>query len=190
MSSPTNEPKADPVRQSLTVLSAVVREMTPAGAKPIPAQPTCFNLLARPITNGCRICGIPGHSSANTKSSSACRAALLSLTSFWEDVGNHVALLYQHSERFQKAICANEPTYEMRLDAGGLKGGDLEAVLVERLTRGWMKFHAHFSRIRAKANVILTEADMARYEALARKLRGFLLNGMTLSELYGRSVAQ
>lgn len=179
MSSPTNEPQTDSVRQSLTALSAVAREMTPAGAKPIPAQPNRFNLLARPITKGCRICGIPGHSSANTNCSSACRTALLSLIGFWEDVGDHVALLYRDSERFQKAICANEPTYEMRLDAGGLKGGDLEDVLVERLTRGWMKFHAHFARIRAKANVILTEADVGRYEELARKLRGFLLNGMT-----------
>jgi CCR4-NOT transcription complex subunit 2 len=153
--------------------------MTPAGAKPIPTQPTRFNLLARPVVNGCRFCGLPGHSSASIKSSSACRTALLSLITFWGDVSDHVVLLYQHSERFKQAIWDNKPTYEMRLDAGGLKGGDLEDVLVERLTRNYMKFMALFERIRAKANVILTQADIDQYEALARKLRGFLLNGMT-----------
>jgi CCR4-NOT transcription complex subunit 2 len=179
MSSPTIENHADRVRQSLVVLSSVVREMTPAGAKPIPASPARCNLLARPVNNGCRVCGIPGHLSVNIQASSACRTALLSLIGFWEDVTIHVSLLYQHSERFQKAIVANRPTYDMRLDAGGLKGGDLEDVLVERLTRGWLKFVAHFSRIRAKANEMLTGAELGSYEIVSRNLNGFLLNGST-----------
>jgi hypothetical protein len=179
MSSPMAENPTDPVRQSLNILSTVVRQMTPTGAKPIPANPSRFNLLARPVHNGCRICGLPGHESANIKASKACRIALLSLIGFWEDVMAHISSLYQHSERFQKAIVANVPTYEMRLDAGGLKGGDMEDVLVERLTRGWLKFVAHFSRIRAKANAMLSESELAGYEVLARNVNGFLLNGLT-----------
>jgi CCR4-NOT transcription complex subunit 2 len=170
---------ADIVRQSLTILSAVVREMTPAGAKAIPAKASCFNFLARPTNSGCRICGLPGHSSNNVQASTECRTALLSLIGFWEDVAVHVSSLYKHSERFQKAIIANKPTYEMRLDAGGLKGGGLEDALIERLTRGWLKFLAHFSRIRAKANVILASADLGRYEMVMLSLNGFLLHGMT-----------
>jgi CCR4-NOT transcription complex subunit 2 len=179
MSSPIAEDPTDPVRQSLDILSIVVRQMAPAGAKPIPAIPARFNLLARPVHNGCRICGLPGHSSANIKTASDCRIALLSLIGFWEDVTVHISSLYQHSERFQKAIVANVPTYEMRLDAGGLKGGDLQDVLVEHLTRGWLKFVTHFSRIRAKANAILSEAELASFEVLSRNLNGFLLNGLT-----------
>jgi CCR4-NOT transcription complex subunit 2 len=168
MSSPTNDTHADRVRQSLVILSTVVREMTPAGAKPIPTNPS-----------RCRVCGIPGHSSTNIQASGACRTALLSIIGFWEDITIHISSLYQHSERFQKAIVANKPTYEMRLDGGGLKGGDLEDVLVERLTRGWLKFLAHFSRIRAKANAMLTDADLGRYEGVSRNLNGFLLDGLT-----------
>jgi CCR4-NOT transcription complex subunit 2 len=167
------------VRQSLVILSTVVREMTPAGAKPVPTNPSRFNLLARPINNGCRVCGIPGHSSNSIQASGTCRTALLSLIGFWEDVSVHISALYQHSERFQKAIVANNPTYDMRLDGGGLKGGDLEDVLVERLTRGWLKFLAHFSRIRAKANAMLTDVDLGRYEVVSRNLNGFLLDGLT-----------
>jgi CCR4-NOT transcription complex subunit 2 len=179
MSSPTTGTHADCVRQSLVILSTVVREMTPAGAKPIPMNPLRINLLARPVNNGCRVCGIPGHSSTNIQASSACRTALQSVIGFWEDTTVHISSLYQHSERFQKAIVANKPTYEMRLDGGGLKGGDLEDVLVERLTRGWLKFLAHFSRIRAKANAMLTDADLGRYDVVSRNLNGFLLDGLT-----------
>lgn len=179
MSSPMPEDTTDAVRQSLTVLSELVRQMTPAGAKPVPTTPSNFNLLARPVHNGCRICSLPGHSSANIKSSAACRIALLSLIGFWENVVPHISLLYKHSERFQKAIIASEPTYDMRLDDGGLKGGATEDVLVERLTRNWLKFVAHFARVRAKANVILGEVEIARYERLARTMNGFFLNGLT-----------
>jgi hypothetical protein len=179
MSSPASTSDADQVRQSLLFLSAVVREMTPAGAKAIPSNPARFNLLARPVTNGCRICGFPGHSSTNIKASTACRVAILSLIGFWEDVAAHVSFVYRSSDRFQKAIVANKPTYEMRLDDGGLKGGDLEDVLVERLTRGWLKFLAHFARIRAKANVMLSQEDLGAYEVAVRNLSGFLLDGMT-----------
>jgi CCR4-NOT transcription complex subunit 2 len=179
MSSPMAENPTDPVRRSFDILSTVVRQMTPAGAKPIPANPTRFNLLARPVHNGCRICGLPGHSSGNINASSACRIALLSLIGFWEDVAVHISLLYQRSERFQKAIVANVPTWEMRLDDGGLKGSDLQDVLVERLTRGWLKFMSHFSRIRAKANAMLSEGELAGFEVLSRNLNGFLLNGLT-----------
>jgi CCR4-NOT transcription complex subunit 2 len=194
-------------RPSLMALSAAVREMTPTGAKAIPANPSRFNLLARPSSNNCRICGLPGHSSANVQQSVRCRTAIVSLIGFWEDAANHVSFLYQHSDRFQRAVQENKPTYEMRLDNGGLKGGDIEDVLVERLTRGWLKFQSHISRNRAKANVILDEAELGRYEDVSQNLNGFLLNGLTckscarctgedvltsctVSDLFERSVAR
>lgn len=183
MSCQSTENSADSVRQSLTALSDIVRQMTAAGAKPIPTNPLNFNLLARPVHNGCRICGLPGHASANIKSSASCRTALLSLIDFWDIVTPHVSLLYQHSERFQKAIVNNQPTYEMRLDDGGLKGGATEDVLVERLTRNWLKFVAHVSRIRAKVNVMFGEGEIGRYEALVKTLNGFFLNGLTCESL-------
>ncbi|KAF1843552.1 uncharacterized protein K460DRAFT_288673 [Cucurbitaria berberidis CBS 394.84] len=181
---------ADRVRQALTVLSAAVREMTPTGAKPVPTNPHRFNLLARHLNAGCRICSLPGHQSDNIKKAATCRTALLSLIGFWEDIAADVSFLYQQSERFQKAIVANRPTYEMRLDNGPLTGGDLEVVLVDRLTRNWLKFQAHFSRIRAKANVVLDEGDLGRYERVLQNLNGFLLGGLTLSDLFERSVAK
>jgi CCR4-NOT transcription complex subunit 2 len=153
--------------------------MTPAGAKPVSSTPSRFNLLARPNFNSCRVCGLPGHSSPNINILSACRTALLSIVGFWEDMLAHVSFLYQHSDRFKKAVVTNEPTYEMRLDDGDLKGGDLENVLVERLTRSWLKFASHFARIRAKANVILIDADLVRYQVVLQNLNGFLLHGMT-----------
>jgi len=76
-------------------------------------------------------------------------------------------------------VVANEPTYEMRLDNGGLKGGDIEKVLVERLTRGWLKFVSHVQRIRARVNVVLSQAEVGRYVELERTLSGFLMDGAT-----------
>ncbi|KAF2824522.1 hypothetical protein CC86DRAFT_354622 [Ophiobolus disseminans] len=190
MSTFTDHDAADRIRQSLTALSAVVREMTPTGAKPIPAHPDHFNLLARPFSETCLVCKLPGHSSANINASPRCRVALLSLIVFWEDVATHLTSLYQHSKRFHQAVQASQPTYEMRRDAGGLKGGDLEDVLVERVTRAWLKFVAHFSWIRAKANVVLAVGEVGRYEAVAAGLNGLLLGGLTLSDLYQRDIAQ
>ncbi|KAF2026332.1 hypothetical protein EK21DRAFT_74384 [Setomelanomma holmii] len=179
MSSPNSNSDTNQVRQSLVYISSTVREMTPAGAKPMPSNPTRFNLLARPVKNGCHVCGLPGHSSPNITASTACRTALVSLIGFWEDIATHVSFLYQNHERFRKAIVDNKPTYEMRLDAGGLNGGDLEVVLVERLTRAWLKFLAHVRGVRAKVNRILTTEDLAMYEVLMGNLGGFLLNGLT-----------
>ncbi|CAO2652970.1 Nn.00g023810.m01.CDS01 [Neocucurbitaria sp. VM-36] len=188
MSFTTND-DADSVRQNLVALSAAVREMIPAGAKPMPTVPERFNLLARPSHAGCRICGLPGHQSNNINKATACRTAMLSLIGFWEDIATHVSFLYQHAERFRQAIVANRPTYEMRLDDGPVKGGDLEVVLVDRLTRNWLKFQAHLARIRAKANVVLEERELVRYETVTANLNGFLLDGLTLSDLFERSIA-
>ncbi|KAH7064152.1 hypothetical protein BKA63DRAFT_586722 [Paraphoma chrysanthemicola] len=190
MSSPPSVCDAAQIRTSLMFLAQVVREMTPAGAKPIPSNPSRFNLLARPAFNACRVCGLPGHLSTNIKTAAACRGAILSLTGFWEDIAGHVSFLCRGHDRFHKAILDNKPTYEMRLDNGGLKGGDLEDVLVERLTCGWLKFLAHFARIRAKANVILSQQDLTEYEIGVRNLSEFLLNGLTLSDLFEQSVAK
>jgi hypothetical protein len=178
MSSPTPT-DADHVRQTLVKLSVAVRELTPSGAKQVPHSPDRFNLLARPVHGGCRVCGLPGHQSTDVSHAAACRVALLSLIGFWEDVADHVAFLYQHSERFQKAIQANEPTYLMRLDNRPLKGGDMEVVLVDRLTGNFLKFGAHVRGIRAKVNVILGEDDLVRYERVAKNLEGFFLDGHT-----------
>jgi hypothetical protein len=61
----------------------------------------------------------------------------------------------------------------MRLDGGGA-GGDLEVVLVERLTRVWLKCVAHFGRVRAKVNV--------------KRGGGMWANVWAVSELYERSL--
>jgi hypothetical protein len=115
-------------------LSVAVREMTPSGAKQVLHTPNRSNLLARPAYGGCRLCGLPGHHSTNISHPAAYRVALFSLIGFWEDIADHVSSLYQYSERFQKAIQTNEPTYAMRLDNRPLKGGDMGVVLVDRLT--------------------------------------------------------
>jgi hypothetical protein len=179
MAATTNESIADLVRQHMMILCDAVREMSPAGALPIPVNPSHFNLLARPHYNSCRVCGMPGHSSLNINTHSGCHTALLSMVGFWEDMLAHVSFLYSYSNRFKKAITDNEPTYDMRLDDGSLKGGALESVLVERLTRSWLKFAAHFARIRAKANIIMTEIDLNRYEVVHKDLNEYLLNGLT-----------
>ena len=175
MSSPKST-DADHVRQTLMKLSVAVRETTPAGAKQVSHAP---NLLARPVYGGCRVCGLPGHQSADVQHPAACRVALLSLIGFWEVVADHVSFLYQYSERFQKAIQANEPTYAMRFDNPPLKGGDMEAVLVDRLTGNFLKFLAHVRGIRAKVNVVLDEEGIDRYERVAKNLEGFFLGGLT-----------
>jgi len=130
-------------------------------------------------STACHVCALPGHSSPNIKSTAGCRVALLSLIGFWEDAAAHISTLYGTSERFKAAVVANEPTYEMRLDNGGLKGGDIEKVLVERLTRGWLKFVSHVQRIRARVNVVLSQAEVGRYVELERTLSGFLMDGAT-----------
>jgi CCR4-NOT transcription complex subunit 2 len=160
-------------------LSVAVREMAPAGAKQVPPTPDRFNLLARPVYGGCRICGLPGHQSANIQHSAACRVSLLSLIGFWEDIADHVFFLYKYSERFQKAVQAMEPTYGMRLDHRPLTGGDIEVVLVDRLTGNFVKLLAHIRDIRAKVNEVLDEEGLGRYERVAKNLEGLFLNGLT-----------
>ncbi|CAG5149382.1 uncharacterized protein ALTATR162_LOCUS2356 [Alternaria atra] len=157
-------------------LSVAVREMTPSGAKQVLHTPNRSNLLARPAYGGCRLCGLPGHHSTNISHPAAYRVALFSLIGFWEDIADHVSSLYQYSERFQKAIQTNEPTYAMRLDNRPLKGGD-------------MGFLAHVRGIRAKVNVVLDEEGLSRYERVTKNLEGVFLGGLTLSSLYERSMA-
>ncbi|CAN9085737.1 unnamed protein product [Alternaria sp. RS040] len=77
----------------------------------------------------------------------------------------------------------------MRVDNRPLKGGDMEAVLGDRLTGNFLKFLAHVRGIRAKVNVVLDEEGIGRYERVARNLEGFFLGGLTLSNLYERSMA-
>ncbi|KAH8729100.1 hypothetical protein GQ44DRAFT_823827 [Phaeosphaeriaceae sp. PMI808] len=189
MSSSTQD-STNLIRQSLSVLAAAVREMTPAGARSIPPFPTTFNLLARPVTMTCRICNLPGHASPNIRTAASCRVALLALISFWESLAPHIALLYSASVRFQRAIQASVPTYAMRLDEGGLKGGLLEDVLVERVTRAWVKFLAHFRGIMAKANALLSAEEISRFEHAKVLLSGFLLDGLTMTELFERSLGE
>ncbi|KAE8827842.1 hypothetical protein PTNB73_02538 [Pyrenophora teres f. teres] len=190
MSSSASFDNTDEVRRALTKLSSAVREMKPSGAKQIPTKPDCFNLLARPVINGCRICGLPGHQSSNIKNATMCRTALISLTRYWEDMAECISFLYSHSDRFHKAVQAIEPSYDMRLDDGMEKSGDLETVLVDRMTRNFLKYTAHVSRIRAKFNVLCNEEEIGKYEEVKKLLEGFLLGGLTLSDLYQQSVAK
>lgn len=178
MSSPTFD-STDEVRQALTKLSNAVREMTPSGAKQIPTKPDCFNLLARSVTNSCRICSLPDHQSPNIQNAAMCRTALISLMRYWEDMAACVSFLYSHSDRFHKAVQAIEPHYAMRLDNGVAKPGDLEVVLVDRMMRNFIKYVAHVGRIKAKVNVLCDEEEVRQYEDVKKLLEGFLLGGLT-----------
>jgi len=169
----------DEVRQALTKLSNTVREMMPSGAKQIPTKLECFNLLARPVTNSCRICSLPGHQSPNIQNAAMCRTALISLSRYWEDMTGCISFLYSHSDRFHKAIQATDPHHDMRLDDGVAKLGDLEVVLVDRLTRNFLKYVAHISRIKAKVNALCGEDEVSKYEGMKKLLEGFLLGGLT-----------
>jgi hypothetical protein len=98
---------------------------------------------------------------------------------FWEDVAIYVSFFNEHSDRFQKAVQNNKPTYEMRLDNGPLSRGDMEVVLVDGLTRNFLNFLTHVRVVRAKANVILQEQEVARYERVAGSVEEFLPDGLT-----------
>lgn len=178
MSSSSNG-SADQVRQNLETLSAAVREMTPYGALPVPAVPQRFNLLARPVLDGCRICGLPGHHSDKNSNASACRIAIISLIGFWNDVTNPVSFLYRYSGRFKQAIAENEPTYEMRNNDGPVKGGDIEVVLVDHLTKNYLKFQAFWQKIRPLAHALLAEPELMWFVSVSMTLDGFLLNRLS-----------
>ncbi|KAF2877522.1 hypothetical protein BDV95DRAFT_601905 [Massariosphaeria phaeospora] len=176
------------IRVGLTALSNLVREMIPSGAKPIPANPDRFNLLARPGYKTCRVCGLPGHECHRVDKAVACRVAMLSLIGFWEDVAAQLAFLYSKSRRFQEAVCANVATYEMRVDGTPLKSGAMEVVVLDRLTRNYLKLVSLYARIRPKALHFMHKADLARYESVTKTLNGFLLDGLT--DLFERHVAE
>ncbi|KAF2113487.1 hypothetical protein BDV96DRAFT_496683 [Lophiotrema nucula] len=181
-----------PCSSSLTALSQGVREMTPTGAKPIPTAPVDFNLLARPTMRNpgaCAVCNYPGHKSKDIKNSDKCRAAIMSTISFWENTFDHINTLYRDHQRFTEAIQENEPTYEMRRDEGPPKGTGIEEIIVNRLTRNYLKFQAHFSGIRAKAKQIMKGSDEERYEKITELLNDYLLNKSSLSELFEQSLA-
>lgn len=169
----------DHVRLALDALSKAVREMTPVGSKTIPSSPARFNLLARPHYQTCRICHYPGHQCNKINQANSCRVAIMSTVGFWEDMTVHISYLYSFHEPFHNAILENKPTYDMRLDTAPLKGKNFEEIFVNRLTRNYLKFQSHFAGIRPKAQVILGEKDIARYEAVSKKLNDFLLKEMS-----------
>ncbi|PSN69278.1 hypothetical protein BS50DRAFT_491107 [Corynespora cassiicola Philippines] len=174
---------------SLKGLYDAVREMNPAGAKPIPAQPNCFNFLARPHLKTCHVCSLAGHSSENAHNATACRIALMSTIRFWENMSSEIIFLYKASTRFNNAIKSNVATYDMRLNNSPVVGGSMETVLVHSLTHNYLNFQAHCARIRAKANLFLNEVDLCRYDEVSETLNKYLLNGYTLTDLCERSVA-
>ena len=169
------------LRVSMEALQAACRDMTPVGAKAIPPSPVRFNLLAQPLrsTPTCRICKYPGHQTNDLNNANACRIAVMSTVGFWEDIAVHVAFLCGAHEDFATAIKAIEPTYEMRLDDSPLKGKSFVEIFVNRLTRNYLKFQAHFKGIRPKAMVFLSRDHYQRYEAVTLKLNEFLLKGQT-----------
>lgn len=167
------------IRTSFDTLLQAVRAMTPVGSVPIPAVPETFNLLASPYKTYpvCRICGFPGHQSASVQSSQACRTAILMTLAFWEEMAPHISNLYAQHQAFRLAINKNTPTYAMRLDDCPLKGVRFEEIVVDRLTKNYLKFQAHLKRIKAKTNVILEEKDKWRLEKVTLMLDDFLLKG-------------
>jgi CCR4-NOT transcription complex subunit 2 len=105
--------------------------------------------------------------------------ALMSTVGWWEDVAVHGAFLYEVHEEFRKAANANEPDYEMRHDSSPIKGKTFEEIFVNRLTRNYLKFQAHFNTIRPKAMKFLHEHDVARFQQVSTKLNDLLLKGQT-----------
>lgn len=67
----------------------------------------------------------------------------------------------------------------MRLDNRPLKGGDMEVVLIDRLTGNFLKFLVHVRGFRAKVNLVLDEEGLSRYERVTKNLEGFFLGGLT-----------
>ncbi|PVH98950.1 hypothetical protein DM02DRAFT_595203 [Periconia macrospinosa] len=168
-----------PDRRALMALSEAVREMTPLGAKQIPAAPSRFNMLARTYNNACRICNLPGHQSANVKNAAACRDAVLSLFRFWEDQAQNIEFLYTTSHRFHDAVNKVNATYDMRLDNHTQVAGSMEEVVVDRMTKNYLKFQTWFSRVQAKMLVILDMEgqDGRLYGEFSALLNNLLLKG-------------
>ncbi|KAF2475651.1 uncharacterized protein BDR25DRAFT_379143 [Lindgomyces ingoldianus] len=189
---PSNDPHSNEVLAALGALLKAVQEMNPAHARPIPPHPVRFNLLSRPSRSAqtCRICNFPGHHGDSIHYAGACKAAMVSMVGFWEDIAAHLALLYREHQLFQTAIKNNKPTYDMRLDNAPAIAGNMETVLVGRLTRSYLKFQSHCSGLRPKLLHILSEGDKHRYCAITNTLNDFLLNGSTLTELFERSLAE
>ncbi|KAF1960577.1 hypothetical protein CC80DRAFT_403643 [Byssothecium circinans] len=177
----THGSEAEQARLVLFNLSAAVREMTPIGAKKIPAEPKRFNLLARPHGNVCRFCGLPGHQSISLTNAASCHTAILSLFDFWEDIAEKVNFLQSTSTSFNDAITKHHPTYELRHDNTPQVGGEIEKVLLDRLTRNYLKFQAWVSRVRAKINVLvdMEGQEGKKYEVVSGMLNGTLLRGKT-----------
>ncbi|CAI6337558.1 unnamed protein product [Periconia digitata] len=187
-------------RRTLVALSEAVREMTPLGAKRIPAAPDRFNMLvcypgyfetARSYNNNnCRICDLPGHHSTNVKNAAACHTAIISLLGFWEEQAQNIKFLYSTSNRFYDAVQKMTVTYDMRLDSLTQVGGSMEEVIADRMTRNYLKFQAWFARVQAKLNAILDMEglDGKRYEEISALLNRRLLKGESLSSLFTKSI--
>jgi len=173
--------EAEQVRCNLIDLCKHIRDMTKVGTKTIPDPPHRFNLLARPHApeSLCRICSLPGHHSVSVSDSAGCRAALLSLIGFWEDRAENIKFLYLKSATFSKKIAASKPTYAMRLSTSPPHGGDMEKVIVEGLTRSYLRFQALVGSLGEKVKEVLTETDAKRYEAVSGTLNEFLLHSQT-----------
>lgn len=169
--------REEQVRVAFEAVRAAVREMTAIGSKPIPPNPTRFNLLAWRQPSSCQVCHLPGHKSLTIEGAHACRLAILCTIRFWEEMSGHILVLYNHHEGFEKAIKATEPVWDMRLDNYPCKGIKYEEAFVERLTCNYLKFQAHFAGIRAKAGVLLSAEDLECYARVTKALDEFLLKG-------------
>ncbi|OAL48068.1 hypothetical protein IQ07DRAFT_112056 [Pyrenochaeta sp. DS3sAY3a] len=194
MSSPQNTPE---VQRALLALSTIIRETTLFGARPIPPNPTRFNLLARPAPSVCGFCSLPGHysghSPATLTSALPCRAAFTSLFDFWTDVLAHLRVLHAGSPRFRVAVDNFAPVWALGEEgerAAPLPGGDVEVVLLDALARAWVKFGKFLGRVRARIFALVPIEECEVFEDEVRGgLNELLLNGLCLKDLFERSVA-
>lgn len=155
------------------------REMTAVDARAIAQLPQRENLLARPYNDCCRICHFPGHDCDSIWNANACRLALTSTICFWEDMIVHIKGLCNIDSAFFAALSENYATYEMRLDSSPLLGTTFEEIFANRLTRNYLKFQNHYARIRSKAEVILSDFELGKYDFITRELNYYLLRGAT-----------
>ncbi|KAF2019341.1 hypothetical protein BU24DRAFT_459026 [Aaosphaeria arxii CBS 175.79] len=177
------------VLQSLEVLAGAVRAMTAVGADSSQGNTSITNALARPHHGSlCRICHLPGHHSDHISQADACLTEILKLFEFWDEMKTHILFLYSFHDPFKAAIDEQEPTYEMRLNSSPLRGQTFEQIYVNRLTSNYLKFQAHFARIRAKAVYLMSAKEAEYYGAVVEDLNDVLLKGKTLSLLFEQSV--
>lgn len=78
----------------------------------------------------------------------------------------------------------------MRLDNAKVVGGCMEEVIVNGLTKNYLKFQSHYAGIRPKVMVFMQEGDGERYKEITGRLNDFLLHGASCEYSFVEIVKQ